>query len=167
MQRSVSDFGEFDSFIQKLIIVVSDVLKVEDYHQMFSRFDRKFDDAKFVCYKVLYDRGYSFNRIGIKLNKSHSSIIHGIGVAKKRKDICELANLVNRRLELNELSEDENKIAKIKDMLNKGESESDIIKEFNDISQQTIENVLKNIKEKSKKKLIYNYKEGKAREVFL
>lgn len=105
MRRGIRDFKEFDSFIKKVVIVVSDVLKIKDYRQIFLRFDRKFDDAKFVCYKVLYDRGYSYNRIGLKLNKNHATIMHGIAIAKNRKDICEVASLVNKHLETSLLSD--------------------------------------------------------------
>lgn len=176
-RRSI-DFKTFDKATQEIIKNVAIVMGVNKYYNIFAKFDRQYTLPRFVCYKVLYDRGYSYPMIGAKFCKDHTSIIHGVKRTKKSPKLMAYANIVNYRLrqhtdEINLLRkfkiEEKNSeiIKKIKDLMNLGYDEDAIVDNIKDVSKVLILELIENIKKKCKQKLVPDYKKSIVRKIYV
>lgn len=176
--RRSTHFNDFDKSTQEIIKNVANVMGIEEYYNIFFRFDRKYTLPRFVCYKVLYDRGYSYPMIGSKFFKDHTSIIHGVKRTKKSPELMAYANIVNYRLnqQVNEINllkkfkdEEKNneKIKSVKDLMNSGYNDDEIVDKLTYLPKVLVLELIENIRKKGKQKLVPDYKKSIVKKIYV
>lgn len=175
--KKPTQFEEFDRKTQELIQAVGEAMQLPDYNKIFSNYENKYVLPKFVCYYVLYERGFSYPHIGSKFKRNHTTIMYAIKKAKQMPECMVIANLVNAKLKSLEEKEatirkyrnEEQKTAlleKIKGLINSGMSDEEVCQKM-EIPEEIIGEIIRIIKTECRMKKIPDYKNCTIKQIYV
>ena len=175
--KKPTQFEEFDRKTQELIQAVGEAMQLPDYKKIFSNYENKYVLPKFVCYYVLYERGFSYPHIGSKFKRNHATIMYAIKKAKQMPECMvythKINEIIRREKEYEELAMKYKDgqarsclFEEIKNLLNKDYSDADIIKTL-DIPPQTGFEISHIIRTRCKTKKVPDYKNCVIKEIYI
>ena len=175
--KKPTQFEEFDRKTQELIQAVGESMQLPDYKKIFSNYENKYVLPKFVCYYVLYERGFSYPHIGSKFKRNHTTIMYAIKKAKQMPECMVIANVVNAKLKSIEvqeavidkylMGEQKNKIYKqIKNLINSGMNDEEICLKV-DLTDESTKEIISLIKRTCKIKKVPDYKNCTIKKIYV
>ena len=175
--KKPTQFEEFDRKTQELIQAVGEAMQLPDYKKIFSNYENKYVLPKFVCYYVLYERGFSYPHIGSKFKRNHTTIMYAIKKAKQMPECMVIANVVNAKLKSIEvqeavidkylMGEQKNKIYKqIKNLINSGMNDEEICLKV-DLTDESTKEIISLIKRTCKIKKVPDYKNCTIKKIYV
>lgn len=177
MGRRPTKFEEFDRKTQELIRTVGEIMKFNQYKNIFVCYEKEYVLPKYVCYYALYERGLSSPQIGAKFKRNHATVLNSIRKAKNIPECIVIANIVNARLKSmdereNVLNKYQNGVKidkiyeKVKSLINSGMDDEEVCKNM-DIPTVRTRDIIQFIKMRCKIKKIPDYKNCTIKKIYV
>lgn len=161
---------------KKIIELVADEMNLNP-NLIFGSFKKEYNFAKFMCYRVYFNRGLSYPQIGGAFNKDHTTIMHGIKKLRENPELMAIADKIydfvfkeekNSELEsaYHQKKINEKNDIIIKNLVNE-EKDIDFIYLQVNCTKEYVDNYIQKLKENCPRKKIPDYAKYKIKEIYI
>lgn len=160
----------------KAISLVAEELNLNP-REIFANYQRKNDLAKFMCYRVYFNRGLSYPQTGKLFGRDHTTIMHGIKKLRENPELMAIADKIydfvfkeekNSQLEsaYHQKKINEKNDIIIKNLVNE-EKDIDFIYLQVNCTKEYVDNYIQKLKENCQRKKIPDYAKNKIKEIYI